>query len=164
MKLNNDIILIRHAENKYNEKLPNNLLPLSKRGIIQAIKARRILKGKYDIVISSVSKRAKMTAKIISRTKPLISDPRLLERGWGNINQDGKETDGEAKERFKNFLKEINQEYNKERILIVTHGSLMKIAQDVIEEQTTIREPIDNCTMIEYNAQNQKKLIRTIKK
>lgn len=90
MELYNNLILIRYAENIIDENLSNSLLSLSDRGILQAKQAAELLKEKFDIVISSPSKRAIMTANIISKNKKILQDSRLLERGWGNNEQDGK--------------------------------------------------------------------------
>lgn len=164
MKIYNNLILIRHAESILDENLPNNLLPLSDKGILQANEASKLLAGKYDVVITSPSKRTIMTANIITNSSPLIEDYRLLERGWGNDHQDGKETDDEAKIRFKFFLVETINKYKNKKILLVTHGALMKLAQDVIEDNNIPRESIENCTIIEYGKNKQKKIIKnTIK-
>lgn len=160
MELYNDIIMIRHGENINDSTTPNNLLPLSKKGIIQAYEAAHILKEKFDIVLCSTSLRTIMTANIISQSIKPISDARLLERGWGNSNQDGKETDEEAKDRFGSFLAEVINKYKDKRILLVTHGALMRLAQDVIEKQCQIRDRIDNCTIIEYTKNKEKIIIK----
>lgn len=158
MKFYNDVILIRHAENVDDSKIENNLLPLSLKGTIQAYEAANILKDKFDVVLCSPSMRTIMTANIISSLIKPIQDIRLLERGWGNLNQDGKETDEEAKTRFESFLNEVINKYKDKRILLVTHGALMKLAQDVIEQQCLPRDSIDNCTIIEYT-KNKEKII-----
>lgn len=96
MKLFNDLILVRHGESVLDNSIPNDLLPLTEVGIKQAKEAQKILQNKFDIVISSTSKRAIMTAKIIAEGKEPLQDERLIERGWGNKEKDGKETDEEA--------------------------------------------------------------------
>ena len=160
MKLYNTLILIRHAENIVDKNLPNNLLPLSAKGILQANEASKLLKDRYDIVITSPSKRTIMTANIITNNSPSIQDYRLLERGWGNIHQDGKENDEEARIRFKYFCVEIINKYKNKKILLVTHGALMKLAQDVIEDNYEPRDSIENCTIIEYSKNKQKRIIK----
>ena len=160
MRLYNNLILIRHAENIEDKTLPNNMLPISEKGILQANEAAKKLKGKFDIVITSPSKRAIMTTNIINDNSSIIQDTRLLERGWGNALQDGKETDAEAKIRFKCFLIETIKKYKDKKILLVTHGSLMKLAQDVIEKNCIPRDSIDNCTIIEYEKNKQKRIVK----
>lgn len=160
IKLSNNLILIRHAENINNDKLENSLLPLSPKGVLQAKKASKYLINKYDVIISSPSLRTIMTSKIINNGIEPLKDKRLLERGWGNKKQDGKETDDQAKIRIKKFLIETLKKYENKKILLVTHGSLMKLAQDVIEDETKERDSIDNCTIIEYNSDKEKNVIR----
>lgn len=160
MKLYNDLILVRHGESVINDNISNDLLPLTEFGKIQAKEVSTLLEDKFDIVISSVAKRAIMTAKIISNGNDPILDVRLLERGWGNKEKNGKETDEEAKVRFTAFLKDILDKYNQERIVIVTHGSLIKIAQNVIEEKTLPRDIVNNCTVIKYDKNKNKIILR----
>lgn len=160
VKLYNDLILVRHAEAVEDNSISNNLLTLSTLGILQAQEVSKLLKNKFDIVFSSTSKRAIMTANIILQGKEPIQDARLLERGWGNSKQDGKETNEEAKIRFTNFLKEIIENYKNKRIVLVMHGALIKLAQDVIENNSTERERVNNCTTIKYNKNKEKKILR----
>lgn len=149
-KLPLSLTMIRHGENEYIDNVENNLLPLSEAGKKKSEWASKILKNDFDIIISSNSKRALETAKIISPRKKIIEDIRLIERGWGNEMHDGTETDDEARERFKEFINEIIYKYYNKRVLLVFHGGLMKLAQDVIENQILKRESIDNCNIIKY--------------
>lgn len=144
------ITMIRHGENIYDDSLENDLLPLSKLGKKQAKWAQKILDGDFDIIISSPSKRAKMTSYIIGSGLDFIQDFRLIERGWGNKNRDGKETDIEARQRFKDLLDDIYIKYSGKKILLVAHGSLIKLAQDVIEQKIMMRDSVDNCSIIKY--------------
>lgn len=160
MKIYNNLIFVRHAENIQNNKLDNNLLPLSEQGMKQARFVSSILKNKFDVIISSPSKRTLMTAKVIAPNKEIIIDSRLLERGWGNKEQDGKETDKQVLIRLKEFLIDIMNKYPNKNILLVTHGSLIKIAQDLIEEKKIIRDNVDNCTIVEYTKNKQKQIIK----
>ncbi len=160
MKLFNDLILVRHGESVLDNSIPNDLLPLTEAGIKQAKEAQKILQNKFDIVISSTSKRAIMTAKIIAEGKKTLQDERLIERGWGNKGKDGKETDEEARTRFLNFLIDILNLYKYRRILIVTHGSLIKLAQDVIEGKILKRDIVNNCTIIKYDKNKNKEILK----
>lgn len=160
LNLYNDLILVRHAEAIMDNSISNNLLTLSTLGILQAQEVSKLLENKFDIVFSSTSKRAIMTANIILQGKEPIQDVRLLERGWGNIEQDGKETNEEAKIRFTNFLKEIMENYKDKRIVLVTHGALIKLAQDVIENNSIERERVNNCTTIKYTKGKEKVILR----
>lgn len=146
-----NIILVRHGENIFDKTIENNLLPLSEEGLKQAETAAKIINNNFDIVISSNSLRSMQTANIISNNHNLIVDSRLIERGWGNDGHDGTESDNIARNRFKLFFEEILNKYEGKRILIVSHGSLIKLAQDVIENKIIQREIVNNCTIIMYD-------------
>lgn len=160
MKLFNDLIIVRHGESVLDTNIPNDLLPLTEAGIKQAKEAQKILIDKFDVVISSTSKRAVMTAKIIAGGKKTLQDERLIERGWGNKEKNGKETDEEARTRFTNFLIDILRIYKYRRILIVSHGSLIKLGQDVIEEKILKRGIVNNCTIIKYDKNKDKEILK----
>ena len=160
MNVKNDIIFIRHGENINNDLMFNNDLPLSALGIKQANASFKILFNKFDIIICSISKRAIMTAKIIGPNSKIIYDERLLERGWGNNNKDGLETDGDAKIRIYKLLKEAIEKFDDKRILFVTHGALIKLIQDVVEDNSIKRSSIDNCDIIIYQKNGEKLYIK----
>ena len=132
------------------------MLPLSELGKKQAYEAFQILKGQFDVVISSPSKRAMMTAHIISPDSKILCDKRLLERGWGNEKQDGLESDHEAKQRIKSFMIEYMKAYPNKKILFVTHGGLMILIQEIIEGKIIERGSVGNCDIIEYSFNNKK--------
>lgn len=154
-----NLILIRHGENIEVRSINNDLLPLSFNGICQSKKAAIVLKNKFDIILCSNSRRAIHTAKIISDKNNLIIDSRLIERGWGNSNKDGLESDEEARNRLRNLFNDIYCKYKDKRILLVSHGALIKLAQDVIENQTLPRDRVSNCTIIEYDNKMQKNIL-----
>ena len=162
MFINNDIILIRHGKNIINESMPNDLLPLSPLGIKQAYYVKEYLKGKFDIVFCSNSYRSIMTARIINNN--YIIDSRLIERGWGNVEKDGLETNEEAKQRFISFLSENIIKYPNKRFLLVTHGSLIKIAQNIIENNIVECERVGNCMIFDYHIRDNKILRKNIHK
>ena len=143
------LILIRHGENANDVSLDNDLLPLSQNGIKQAKKAREILKNSFDVIISSPSLRAKETANIIGNNMPYEIDERLLEKGYGNEKHNGKETTTEAIFRFTGFLHDLKK-YKNKRVLVVTHGSLIRLSQNIIEEKNIRRKHIDNCEYVIY--------------
>ena len=153
-----DIVFVWHGENIADSTISNDFLPLTELGIKQAEEAMKIIGNNFDAVISSTSTRCVMTAKVIMNGEEPIKDVRLLERGWANKEHDGRETDEQAKERFIGLLKDIAKRYKKQRVVIVTHGSFIKLAQDVIENRCIERNRINNCSIIEYN-RNGKKII-----
>lgn len=144
------LIFIRHGENINDSKLNNNLLPLSPKGIKQALKAKNKLNNDFDLIISSPSLRACQTAEIIGNGNKYITDIRLLEKGYGNKLQNGKEKIVDAIERLQIFLDDIKK-YSNKRILIVTHGSLINLVKNIIEEKNIKRKHIGNCYLIKYN-------------
>lgn len=158
-----DLIFIRHGENVIDSTTNNDFLLLTELGIKQAERVKKIVNGNFDCVISSVSMRCVMTAQIIMNGKNPIKDTRLLERGWGNKEHDGKETDDQAKRRFIEFLEDVTKMYREKRIIIVTHGSLIKLAQDVIENNCEKRKRVDNCDIIEYNRDGNKIVTKNVK-
>ncbi|MBO5183485.1 MAG: histidine phosphatase family protein [Bacilli bacterium] len=160
MEFNNIIILVRHGENIIDKTISNNMLPLTELGKKQAQEVFNKLNGKFDIIVSSISMRAMMTAQIIAPNSKIIYDARLLERGWGNSNQDGLESDEEARKRINLFLNEYINNYPDKNILFVTHGALMKLIQDVIENIELNRDNIDNCEIIQYGPSKKKTLIK----
>ena len=154
--MKNKVILVRHGENIYDDTLPNNMLPLSNLGIKQAKWASEVLNNDFDLVFSSISRRTIETAKIISKNIKPIEDERLLEKGYGNKKHDGSETEEEATKRIKSFFKDIEEKYTNKKILIVTHGALMKLIEDLIENKKEKRSPINNCDIIIYENTNKK--------
>lgn len=155
-----DLVFVRHGENIVNSAISNDFLPLTELGIKQAEEAKKIIGNNYDVVISSTSTRCIMTAKIIMNGENPIEDVRLLERGFGNKEHDGRETDEQARERLLTVLKDISKKYCQKRVVIVTHGALMRLAQDIIENNFIKRERINNCDVIEYNRKGKKKVIK----
>lgn len=147
------IILVRHGENKVDNNISNNLLELSTKGINQAKEVSKKLNNKFDIVISSPSKRTIQTAKIIT-DKDIIIDDKLLERGWYHSN--GNETDIDATIRFKKLLCDLEDKYKDKIVLLVTHGALIRLAEDVIENKIIPRDRINNCDIIIYERINDK--------
>lgn len=50
--------------------------------------------------------------------------------------------------------------YSNKNILLVTHGSSILIAQDLIEKKETMRDDVDNCTIVEYTKTKQNRIIK----
>ncbi|MDR2524394.1 MAG: histidine phosphatase family protein [Candidatus Nomurabacteria bacterium] len=145
----NSITFIRHAENTEDDNLSNNDLPLSEHGKRQAEWASGILPQNPNRVFTSTSKRAIDTAKIIAPEKDILPDDRLLERGWG-AGQDGDETDAAAKERLTSFLNNITETRKGENVLVVTHGGLIRLTEQIIENGEG-SDRIENCQIICYS-------------
>ncbi len=150
MKIKNKMIFVRHAENIYDCNIKNDELFLTRVGEKQAQKVHNFLNNDFDIVYSSKSKRSIDTAKIIcNNSKKIIVDDRLIEKGW--YKKDGNETEEKTKIRVKSFLNYINTQYTNKIILVVTHGALIKLIQDIIENKKIERKRVYNCTVVIYN-------------
>ncbi|CAH1218291.1 Adenosylcobalamin/alpha-ribazole phosphatase [Paenibacillus plantiphilus] len=144
--------LIRHGKTDWNAlgKIQGQTdTPLNAEGIRQAqALAERLSREtmKWDAVISSDLMRANETARIIAQTLqiPLLdSDARLRERYFGEIegtteaerlarwgpdwrrSNSGQETDEQVRSRALAFVNEIAARQPSERLLVVSHGSLL---------------------------------------
>ena len=133
-------------------------IPLNENGIAQAYEARDLLKDiRFDKIYCSTLTRAKQTCAIINKDNlPVTYDKRLMERDFGEHEGNVKssfdfgrfwnnnvydkyeiaETVHEMKKRVYSFLDEINDELDK-NILVVAHGGvgmIMKGYYDGIPE------------------------------
>ena len=160
--LKSNLILVRHGENEIDSSKENQFLLLSDKGIKQAKQIANILNGNFDIVISSTSLRAILTALLIAQNQNIICDNNFLERGWGNEMHDGSETDLESFIRIKSTIEKYCSLYPNKKLLIVFHGGLMKLAQNYIENKPFDyeRDLIDNCDTIIYTKEGTKKYIK----
>lgn len=147
--LPNTLILIRHGENINNLTLDNNNLPLSDKGRKQALNVKKKLTNSFNIIITSPSLRCKETANIINGDIPYIIDERILEKGYGNKKHDGNESIFETTIRFTEFLNDLKK-YRNQKVLVITHGGLIRLAENIIEEKNPKRKHIDNCDFIKY--------------
>jgi broad specificity phosphatase PhoE len=132
---------------------------LNETGIKQAEELSKNLSGSsFDIIFSSTLKRAKETAEIVNKkfNVPLMIDERLVERDFGNLsgrsweqiksdpswtvqneetsqNYDyspfGGETSEDVKSRLLSFLENLKKEYQGKKILIISHGGVLKFMQ-----------------------------------
>jgi broad specificity phosphatase PhoE len=86
-----EFLFLRHGETDWNvdRRMQGQIsdVPLNDNGKRQAARAAALLAGQsIDLIISSTLERAKMTAQIVAagRSIPIVYDPRLIERGWGD--------------------------------------------------------------------------------
>lgn len=125
--------------------------------------SENLSKEDFDIIFSSPLKRALETAEIISKENntPILVDERLLERDFGSLSGKtweqieeilqkdahkkdqaqmydyhsfGGETASDVKERIQDFLDFIKREYGSKKVLIVSHGGVMKRLQSLYKE------------------------------
>lgn len=147
------VYVVRHGETKWNTKKMiqgHKDSPLTNNGISQAKElAKELRKIKFDIIFSSDLLRAKRTAEIIAAERKLaVETTKLLrERTFGHL--EGKtlgalksfgnleeiyrsklypdiESDEEIATRMITFLREAAIAHAGKRILVVTHGGIMK--------------------------------------
>lgn len=152
MNLKNNYFLFRHGESKSNkeefvsswpEKIHN---PLTSKGVRQVKRAiKKLKKENIDLIFSSDLLRCKQTAEMVVRELNLkvIFDKKLRERDYGILNgKSVKEwhyffnsTDGishertpggenieDIKKRIKDFLSDIEAQYENKNILVISHG------------------------------------------
>lgn len=139
------ITLIRHAESIYNEKklLQGQMdCNLSQKGLKATKDKAKDFSSDFTICFCSPLKRTKQTAEILVPHLNIIYDRRIMERGlgdWENTpNTDEKQflmkhrivpPNGEIIEAFDNrileFLEMIKNNYQTEKVLIVTHGGVI---------------------------------------
>jgi probable phosphoglycerate mutase len=144
------IIIVRHGETVENKKgiITGQMHGhLSKNGLNEAKElAKELKKEKIDIIISSPLKRAKETAKIISKFHsgvPLKFDNELKEMNFGKLQgkvlsklgvkmhdvfwlspKYGGESIRQVYMRAKKFFDKIKKHYSKKKILIVGHATI----------------------------------------
>lgn len=141
---------IRHGETDWNKRniiMGSIDIPLNDCGIEQARRAAIVLQKKaFGTIISSPRKRALKTAEVIAEhiQKPIIIDPRLVEREWGEAEGTaidptkslfsdadtpiGAETFSTFKVRVVEAISQILYEHNYP--LIVSHGGVFKALAD----------------------------------
>ena len=133
---------------------------LTKKGEKEAMEtAKKILSKKITRIYSSPFLRTSETAEIVANEiclskDKIIYDERIREFGFGNLSEkpgkeyldyiesknwdydarvSGGESFQDAKNRFGEFLYEIDKKNQNEVILIITHGIMLEVAQAVIE-------------------------------
>lgn len=159
------LTIIRHAESVYNEKgLFQGQVDceLSKRGIEQTKQKSKGFPTDFDICFCSTLKRTKQTAEILVPYLNIIYDKRLIERGMGEwentpVNDEKRfllnnnevpssiETIKELDKRVLEFLDMVRKQYNKQNILVITHGGIIHSIHRVLVLKT---KDISNLEMI----------------
>jgi probable phosphoglycerate mutase len=158
------ISTLRHAHTKYNaeKRYAGTIdIPLSRAGVQDARKAAAKLAGaNYDIVVTSVQKRAYETAEIlVGERVPIVRTPLCNERRFGvmegltwddiqtleppilmikvgndlhTVNPRGGEPFEEVFERARRFRRYIFERYSGSNILIVSHGVFLQMFHGVL--------------------------------
>lgn len=135
---------------------PHHLTENGRKQIVEA--ARKLANEKIDIIIRSPFVRAKETAEILTQSlgfskDKIIEDERIREYKFGKFNMQpldkyqefirghelemdfdipGGESLQEAKNRFGQFLYDIDGKYQNKNILVVTHGIGMEILSSIL--------------------------------
>lgn len=170
------VYFLRHGESEYNVKHlinqdPKVKVPLTKKGIKQAVKVAKKLKDvRFDAIYISELFRAKQTAEIVNKyhNLPVKVEPRICEVRVGFEGKSDKEFHAIAgsdlfhfkgngieswqgvKKRVRNFLRDLKKK-KYETVLVVTHQWVIKVANQVVkglsdEEAYTL--PMGNCDFI----------------
>lgn len=158
------LFVVRHCTTEYNEKriyCGTTDIPLSNVGLSEAKQLSEISQAyDFDLVLCSPLMRALQTAAAIvgSRGIPVIYDNRLVERDFGDFDEqsvdreDGKicrysfatkypngESNLQVAARIYRLLDEIKEKYSGKNIFIVSHGSVCRIIRtyffDMTDEQ-----------------------------
>lgn len=157
-------------------------IPLNSEGIKQAKTLGGSLKKiEFDAVFSSDLLRAKRTAEIIAMEKKLAVETTnlLRERRYGKFEgkpghlmdefhktwetlskkgrisykpYDGYETDEEAISRFITFLREVAARYLSKKVLIVSHGGIMRVFLNHLSDKTYRAKAISNSAYIKLES------------
>lgn len=162
---------VRHgctAWNKERRSQGHSDIPLDNEGRAQALRlADRLSEEDWDIIYSSNLLRASQTAEIISGKLgdfDVLPDPRLREVSGGKIEGTteeeriekwgenwreldmGIETADKVIERGSEFLNEIVQKHDGQKVLIVSHGSYIKHMLKELLPQID-HESLHNCSL-----------------
>lgn len=172
------LYIVRHGQTDYNLKgLLQGVsdINLNEEGIRQAKKLGEEFKDKnIDLIISSPLKRAIETAHYLNLNCPIFLDDRVIERKLGsyegkprslydydkymnyNLNSKDNGVEGlqQLLERVTKFLNYLKINYKDSKIVVVTHGAVMKVIPyyfDKIPEDGIIKsKTIDNCGYLYY--------------
>lgn len=151
---------------------------LNQEGVEQAEQVSQGLPQDIDIIFFSPLKRAKETAEIINRylNKPFESRDELKERNYGSLSGKtweniaviskieniyeldktfrydyrpfGGESVEEVKSRLLRFIEELKSKYDGKKVLIVTHGGLIRIMHNIFPQKE--RPIISNASVHEF--------------
>lgn len=170
------IYVIRHGITELNKKkIVNGQIdePLAPEGIEQAKTALNLIPDSIKCIYVSPLQRASQTAEIInSRLKcPLIYCPEVSEINMGSLagkswdkmpsGQElkkkhrsvkfnyipyGGESAAQVKKRLLTFLRQINNQYNNNQILIVTHGGIIRVLH-LLESNNPLLDEIEHISL-----------------
>jgi uncharacterized phosphatase len=146
--------MFRHGQTEWNINLRlqgTADIPLNKTGIDQVAQAAAFI-GDWDVLLTSPLARARHSAEILSpalNLEPVVSE-RLLERSFG-IGEGmtyeqwrqryaqlesipGAESETSVFSRCQKLLDEIKLEHSGKRVLVVTHGALIRFVLNLVTD------------------------------
>ena len=146
--------MFRHGQTEWNINLRlqgTADIPLNKTGIEQVAQAAAFI-GDWDVLLTSPLARARHSAEILSpalNLEPVVSE-RLLERSFG-IGEGmtyeqwrqryaqlesipGAESETSVFSRCQKLLDEIKLEHSGKRVLVVTHGALIRFVLNLVTD------------------------------
>ncbi len=169
---------VRHgvtAWNKAGRAQGSSDIALDNEGIQMAESlSERLANEQWDVIYSSPLIRAKKTAEIISKRKPLLElffDDRIRETGGGQIEGTtlderiarwgeswreldlGFELNDDVVTRGMSFIEEIKIKHPGQKVLVVSHGSFIRRLVEFLIPDKELNKKIDNTsvTIIELN-------------
>jgi len=155
------ICLVRHGETDWNveRRLQGTTdTPLNSTGVKQAQACSVYLaSSSYDVLITSPLKRARQTAEIINQQLhlPLQVMTEFKERHFGEAegmsyearrslypdkNYPNQEEEDDFHERIMTGLQHVNQLYPDQKVLLVSHGAVIKAILKTFSDQENILE------------------------
>lgn len=143
---------VRHGEtdwNKQNTALGHVDISINADGLAQAQELKRLLSSlSFDMIVSSDLKRAYDTAHIVAegRGQSIQQDSRIRSRDWGELTGKAStllyitnpelfacvESTEAMEKRIFHFLEEFVATHSNKRVLVVCHGSIMRIIMSKI--------------------------------
>ena len=174
------LLTMRHGETDWNSrhKMQGRTdIGLNELGRMQAMEAGRNLReGSVDLVFCSPLVRARQTAELVigNRDVKIKVDDRLTERCFGewegksftseerlefwdcelNSGRGGVEPVLEMLARVDDFLDEMQSRYNKNKVLVVTHGGVLKLISGRLNDELGTlgcrKFSVGNCEVVTY--------------
>lgn len=183
--MNNRYYFVRHGETHYNaEKIIMGTLqiPLNEKGIEYAYKLKKdVCEYSIDLIFCSPLLRAIQTLNILDINREIITDSRLSERCYGELqgqrkdsyfinypqyeNKDilrnfyekpnGGESINQVFERVFDFIHEVERNNNDKNILIVTHNGVLRAVHNYfldIPIDDVLKMKFPHCKLITFSS------------
>lgn len=166
------LYFVRHGKTTMNErKVWSGIIDcdLTQEGINQTLESFSNYSEKdFDVYFCSPLKRTKQTLNLIVENQEPIIDQRIIERNFGEwegkpysiiddettelyiqgkVQPPNGETFQEVKERVISFVTDLFETYDDERILIVSHATILRMVRDIFLPQME-KKPIKNSQLL----------------